>query len=320
MRKLFAVVLALCLAICGASAALATEATGATEPTNVPREPGYCGENITWSLSDGVLTITGQGEMDDFPQGAPWSGEKDAVKKIILSEGITYVGGYAFPNFDKLETVEFGSSVYEIGPGAFYSCDALTELHLPASFKVFGEESFRACANLKAIHCRGRFPSFRLNCLWDTYATIYFPAERPWSVEYIQQLEDAFHGRIEFLASDGSDPYEPTEATEPAQTAPPETTTPPTTVPPTTVPTEPTEAVTEPAQTTAPATTAPGQTVTETPVQTVPATEPQDEEQDGGSWAPFLLIGGAGGFLILGALIFRFTQRRGRYSKKRRRR
>ena len=40
-------------------------------------ESGTCGENLTWTLSDdGVLTISGTGEMEDYdPAGdaaAPW--------------------------------------------------------------------------------------------------------------------------------------------------------------------------------------------------------------------------------------------------------
>lgn len=317
MKKLLTLLLVFGLLLGFPATSLATEVTDATEPTNVPREPGYCGETVTWNLEDGVLTITGVGEMDDFPEGAPWSEQKDTVTKVVISGGITYVGGYSFKDFDALETVEFGSDVYEIGPEAFRSCGALTVIELPASFKVFGESSFLACAKLKEIHCEGKFPSFRQNCLWDTYATIYFPAERPWGVEYIRQLEEAFHGRIEFLASDGSDPYEPTEATEPSEA--PETTA-PTTQPQTEPPTQATEPVTEPVVTAPPETTAaPTEAPTE-PEQTVPATTaPGEAGEDGGSWIPFLIIGVSGGFLILGGLIFRLTSRRGRYSAKRRR-
>ena len=80
----------------------------------------------------------------------------------------------------------------------------------------------------------------------------------------IEQLETAFHNRIEFRSSDGTDPYTPTQAMEaPTQetfwvTEPP--TVPPVTEPPVTVPvytepaTLPTAAPTVPAQTAPPAT------------------------------------------------------------------
>ena len=223
-----------------------------TETTTPVREPGQCGEDLYWSFADGTLTISGSGEMDDFEDGAaPWAAHEKEIKSVAL-KGVTYIGANAFRNYDALTSVDFGSKLYEIGPNAFRSCDGLTAISLPASFKVFGESSFMSCANLKEIHCAGRFPSFRQNSMWDTYVTIYYPAEKPWSASTIEELETAFKGRIEFLASDGKDPIpnEP-EETEPEETEPvtePEPTEPPTdepTTPPTDVTDTPTESVPE---------------------------------------------------------------------------
>lgn len=305
-RNIFTVFLALCLLL-GAIPAFATE----TEPTNVQRAPGYCGDAIMWSYEDGTLTLTGAGQMDDFPEGAPWEEHKDEIEKVVISNGITYVGARSFYDYDKLKDVQVGDDIYEIGEHAFFSCDGLTVIYLPASFKVFGPSSFMGCSKLKEFHCEGKFPSFRQNCLWDTYATIYFPADRPWSVDLIRDLEDAFHGRIEFLASDGSDPYEPTEA--PAETEAP--TEEPTTVPPTTVPPT-TEAPTE--ELTTAATEAPTETqpATEEPFEeTESPTEPETQEKGGGSIVPYIIFGIAAVFVFLGRLIFGGGRKRGKYSR-----
>lgn len=310
-HRMFAMILALAL-IFSAIPAMATETT---EPTQPERKPGYCGESIVWEFADGLLTITGTGAMDDFEDGAPWEEHKNEIEKVIISGGITYIGAYSFNDYDKLTEVEFGKDVYEIGERAFFSCDGLTAIYLPASFKVFGPSSFMGCTKLTEVHCEGRFPSFRQNCLWDTYCKIYFPADRPWGVQYIAELEEAFHGRIEFLASDGSDPYDPdankeTEApTEKPTEAPTEeaTTVPPTTEASTTVPT--TEAVTEPA---------PTEEETE-PVETqadVPApTEPEEPRKKGGSKTGLMIIGAVAVFLIGGTVIFGGGGKKGRYSR-----
>lgn len=310
-HKIFTLILALVMLLC----ALPVSAEETTEPTNAERAPGYCGEAIVWAFSDGTLTVTGTGTMDDFPEGAPWEAHKDEIETVIISGGITYIGAYSFCDYDKLKNVEFGGDVYEIGERAFFSCDGLTVIYLPASFKVFGPSSFMGCSRLTEFHCEGRFPSFRQNCLWDTYATIFFPADRPWSVEYIAQLEEAFHGRIEFLASDGSDPYEPTEApaeTEEPTTAPTEEPTEPPTTPPTVPPTTeaPTEEVTEPAPT---VTEAPAEEPTEaTEAPTEPAPEPQKK---GGSKIPFIILGVVAAFLLLGSFVFGGGRKRGKYSR-----
>ncbi len=307
MRKILILLLVLLLAV----PVLATEA----EPTNVPREPGYCGESIVWEFRDGLLTITGTGKMDDFPEGAPWEEHKDEIQRVIISGGITYVGSYAFCDYDKLTEVEFGDDIYEIGERAFFSCDGLTEIHLPASFKVFGPSSFMGCTKLKEIHCQGKFPSFRQNCLWDTYATIYFPVDRPWSVSLIQELEEAFHGRIEFRASDGSDPYVPTEATEAPTQAPTEAPTqPPATQAPTQAPTEApvTQAPTE-AETVPEVTQTPTQAPTEAPEPTEPEQEP--EKQRSRSWIGLVIIAVVALVFVLGGMIFGGGRKRGRYSR-----
>lgn len=286
------------------------ETTEATQPV---REPYQCGENMVWAYEDGTLTITGTGLMDDFPEDAPWDAYREEITQIIFIGEISYIGAGAFDNYDALEDVDFGDAMYEFGTRAFYSCDGLTELSLPASFKIFGEESLRGCSKLKAIHCAGRFPSFRLNCLWDSYVTIYFPANKPWGVEYIQQLEEAFKGRVEFLASDGTDPYVPTEPTEETT----EETTEPTTEP----ATAPTEETTQPtaAPTTAP-TTAPTELPTEAATQpsesAAPTEETEIEQPRSGSWIGLLIIGIVMAMAGLGVLIFKPRSGGGKYSRR----
>lgn len=319
MKRLFFFTLALCVLLAElAPAAFAAETTEASEPA-VVREPGQCGDELTWEFKDGTLTITGNGPMDDFPDGPQWAEYKDEIEVVTLSGNISTVGANAFTDYDKLVAVDFGKALQEIGIAAFKNCDGLTTISLPDTFRRFGEESFMGCPNLTEIHCDGVFPSFNLNCLWNTWAKIYFPEERPWSVVYIQQLEEAFKGRIEFLASDGSDPYVPTEPTEATETVE-ETTVPPTTQAPTEPPV--TEQATVPPATEVPAeaptqapTTAP--TEAEPPVETEPAPETTEEpvpevteEADigktaRGGFGGLAIISGVMCVLIVGALIFR---------------
>lgn len=46
-------------------AAVATDTTIATDTTDVTAS-GTCGDNLTWTLEGGVLTIAGEGEMTDY--------------------------------------------------------------------------------------------------------------------------------------------------------------------------------------------------------------------------------------------------------------
>lgn len=290
------------LALCVCFTALTVPARA--EETAAPvRESGYCGEEISWSLADGTLTLSGSGRTDDFPDGAPWQEYKEEITTVVLTGSVSYLGENAFADYDNITSVSLGSSLQELGRRAFYSCDGLTELTLPATFRVFGEESLMRCVALKEIHALGGMPSFRLNCLWDTWTKIYYPVANPWPMQHIAQLEDAFQGRIEFLAEDGTDPYTPTEetteattqaTTEPATEAATEPTTAPTTEP-ATVPI--TQATTEPSS----------EPVTEPAAQpTQPSTEayvPQ-QKQEAPSWIGAAIVGLSISLIGLGILIF----------------
>jgi len=305
MRKILSFLLILCLL---AVPAFAQE----------PEASGTCGEAISWTYADGQLTIAGSGYMDDFEGNAPWAAYKDAIKRVVLSGSIEYIGARSFTDYDALETVNFGSSLYEIGAEAFKSCDGLTVIYLPTSFKVFGESSFSSCSNLTSIHCSGRPATFKLNSMWNTYGTIYYPAEKPWGADYIQQMETAFKGRIEFLASDGTDQYRPEEATQPVTEAPTQA---------------PTEAPTE-APTVAP-TVAPTQAPEQILPEEIPVTAPQEKPEteaatepvavpaqkiESKSWIGLVIIGTVAAFVLLGMIIVGISNRRGKYSKRRKKR
>ena len=330
MRKLFFLLLAITL-LCSPCFAedISGEGAGAA-----------CGDGLSWYVEGSTLHITGQGDMYDFPGGAPWWQYQGVLTQVYLDEGVTSVGAYAFRDYDGLTGVYFGSSLTQIGQEAFFSCDGLTSISLPATFKKFGPASFRSCLNLKQIHCSGGFPRFDENCLWDTHCTIYYSADRPWSVTYIEQLESAFHGRIEFRASDGTDHYIPTLPTEPTQ---PTYVTEPVTSPIIfTVPTEPATVPTVPVTIpTVPATvpTAPA-VIPTVPVQTVPQTQPKPTEEtflmveqplwqpteaprqatDGNSIYGLLIIALTLSILVTSALLVRSGGRGGKRRKKRKKR
>lgn len=269
-----------------------------------------CGARISWEYENGVLTLSGEGEMYDFPEGAPWHEHRKEITRVVLEGSITYIGANAFRDYDNLQSVDFGDALYEIGSFAFASCDALTVIYLPESFKVFGESCFLSCEKLSAIYSAGKFPSFRQDCLWDTYATIYYPVDRPWSQELIGQLEAAFNGRIRFLASDGTDPYAPTEVTTVPTTVPEttEATTVPTTVPETTVPV--TTQPVLPTQSTAP--TAPATQATAAPTEPS-IEEPADDRPPAIFWGALIALCVSLTLIILAALTLKSGGKRRRY-------
>ncbi len=80
-----------------------------------------CGKTATWSLdSNGVLTISGTGAMLDYSQNAsPWEADRDKVREIVIEEGITHIGKYAFQSCVNVMSVRIPSSLTSIGLNAF---------------------------------------------------------------------------------------------------------------------------------------------------------------------------------------------------------
>lgn len=323
MQRIIVIILALVMllsVIAPVVMASDTETTAATEAK--VRGEFECGDDLTWSYKEGTLTVSGSGAMDDYEDEAPWAAYKKEITKVVL-EGVTYVGKKAFNNYDAITEVNFGTTLKELGAQAFRSCEGLTEVYFPKSFKIFGEESLNSCTNLKEIHCDGVFPSFKQNCLWGVYANIYYSADAPWSVSLIEQLEEAFHGRIQFLASDGTDHYNPTEATGEVTEATAEAATEPvaeTAVETTEVTTEATTEVTTEATTevTTEATTEAIET-TEVPLpETSEELLPVEEEKpESKAWIGLVIMGSVALLLVLGGVAFGGKKgKRGKFSKR----
>ena len=57
-----------------------------------------CGENLTWTLNEGTLTISGTGEMTswDSVEETPWYAAMASIRRIVVKEGVTSIGSNAF--------------------------------------------------------------------------------------------------------------------------------------------------------------------------------------------------------------------------------
>ncbi len=92
---------------------------------------GGCGENVEWTFDEatGVLMISGSGEMEDyFYSSGPWKGYRSNISAVIISEGVTRIGDFAFYDCDNLTNVTISESVASIGDDVFRDCDNLTNI------------------------------------------------------------------------------------------------------------------------------------------------------------------------------------------------
>jgi hypothetical protein len=113
----------------------------------------------TWRLSDGVLTVRGNGPMADYDANnpIPWSQYVNNITAIIIDEGVTHVGERAFfgntefSDYISLTSVSISNSVRTIGYAAFAYCDRLTSVTVGNSVTTIDEFVFYACKKLGSI-------------------------------------------------------------------------------------------------------------------------------------------------------------------------
>ena len=104
---------------------------------------GTCGENVTWTLADGVLTISGTGAMEDYGWGsAPWFESRDSILHVIVESGVTRVGSNAFGVLKAVTVISLSDTVTSIGEYAFQTSQSLTKLSLPDSLETIEKYAF----------------------------------------------------------------------------------------------------------------------------------------------------------------------------------
>ncbi len=112
---------------------------------------GTCGDNLTWSLADGVLTITGTGDMYDYHNGyTPWYSKRTYIKSVDISDGVTSIGNYAFFQC-RLTSITIPENVTTIGSSAFYGCSSLTSVTIPNSVTSIEYAAFEGCSSLTSV-------------------------------------------------------------------------------------------------------------------------------------------------------------------------
>lgn len=108
------------------------------------------GSNLKWEWDASTFTIriSGEGEMPEYTSLAqtPWGqykvGERpnywgdgvepvfavSGVKNLIVEEGVSNIGSYAFFSASRLESVKLPSTVVKVGTNAFNSCSKMSTL------------------------------------------------------------------------------------------------------------------------------------------------------------------------------------------------
>ena len=110
------------------------------------------GSNLTWTLdSEGVLTISGSGDMHDYIYNSPWHENGNQIRSVFMANGVTSIGNFAFYECISLTSMTIPDSVTCIGNCAFNDCSSLASVTIPDSVASIGVYAFCGCTSLKSV-------------------------------------------------------------------------------------------------------------------------------------------------------------------------
>ncbi|MDE6568883.1 MAG: leucine-rich repeat domain-containing protein, partial [Lachnospiraceae bacterium] len=116
---------------------------------------GGCGDHVTYGFNSdtGVLSIGGTGPMKNYTSSASLLSSIPAanisissVSSIVIEDGVTSIGDYAFQMCYRVSKVTLGKDVTSIGKGAFSGCYNLQGITIDKNVTSIGENAFENCA------------------------------------------------------------------------------------------------------------------------------------------------------------------------------
>lgn len=117
--------------------------------------------DLFWEIKNDILIISGIGEIPDYVSGmdytkghppspvTPWYSYRE-YNTVVVKEGITSIGEYAFHN-SGLSSIIIPISVIAIKGNAFRYCKNLKSITINKTIKNIGYLTFTGCDNLNEI-------------------------------------------------------------------------------------------------------------------------------------------------------------------------
>ena len=120
---------------------------------------GSCGANLSWEFdsSNGTLTITGTGAMDDWHDDTqrPWYSYYGQITSVVLPEGLTTIGEKAFKACDivSINTNNvLPSTLTTIKQEGFCGIN-VTNITIPASVVLIEQDAFYLSGTITDVYC-----------------------------------------------------------------------------------------------------------------------------------------------------------------------
>ena len=119
-------------------------------------ESGTCGDGVVWDYNADTktLTVSGSGAMSDYigaDDTQPWKAHRAGISKLVISDGVTKIGNYAFTYLGNITELTIPQSVTAIGNQVFYMCTRLSKVTIAGPVSEIKGSTFSQCRELKEI-------------------------------------------------------------------------------------------------------------------------------------------------------------------------
>ena len=163
----------------------------------------WSGDGITMTLEEtsATLYISGEGRTDDYDptyvvgglglENYSPVGLNSSIKRVVVEEGITYLGEFLFCQCNGIESVQFPSTLEEIGDYCFDRCTNITHVVFPEGINRIGDFCFEI-ESLNTLTFYGNLPKSKKYPIFKFFeGTVYYPEDNPtWTEELKAKYKD----------------------------------------------------------------------------------------------------------------------------------
>ncbi|MBQ8911516.1 MAG: leucine-rich repeat protein [Clostridia bacterium] len=118
-----------------------------------------CGiaKGYTWAISGGTLYIRGTGAVTaNSAAEYPWNSRSAEITAVVVGDGITEIGAWAFTRFSALKSVTFSKNVTKFGQDTMSYCGSLTEIAFCGPVTYIGQGIVWGTNNIKKVTITGQ--------------------------------------------------------------------------------------------------------------------------------------------------------------------
>lgn len=129
----------------------------------------------TYEIDGGTITFTGTGRIeakdgDEIPAWLEEIGGIEAVKNVIISEGITVADENTFSGAKNLESITVPKTLKVIAEGFARNCSGLKTVVIAEGVEEIGESAFSGCTSLETIEIPSTVKSIGKNGFFNCKA------------------------------------------------------------------------------------------------------------------------------------------------------